>query len=203
MWFSYRPAWFVVSQTDGEDVEAPALPEWSADRAMATLGIERIPFTMANGNVQGYSQGNAIAINPVAANPFKTTVHELAHEILHQANGELFMDVAELPSNLREVEAEAVALIVVESLGQPGADNARGYIQHWLGAGQAIPESSAQRIFAAADRILRAGHPATSDSQEALSCMTTPPLPARACPVPNAARHGRSSGVEASLLYSF
>lgn len=54
-----------------------------------------------------------------------------------------------------EVEAEAVALLCCESLGLPGAEFSRGYIQSW-GQGQAISERSAQRIFHAADQILRA-----------------------------------------------
>jgi hypothetical protein len=56
------------------------------------------------------------------------------------------------------VEAEAVALLCCESLGLPGAEFSRGYIQSW-GQGQAISERSAQRIFHAADRILKAGYP--------------------------------------------
>ena len=63
------------------------------------------------------------------------------------------------PLDLCEVEAEAVALICCESLGLAGADYSRGYIQAWLRGGL-IPERSAQRIFHAADRILKAGHPA-------------------------------------------
>jgi hypothetical protein len=47
-------------------------------------------------------------------------------------------------------------------LGLGGADYARGYIQHWLSRGSgsngdAIPEKSAQKIFRAADQIIRAG----------------------------------------------
>jgi hypothetical protein len=38
-----------------------------------------------------------------------------------------------------------------------------GYIQHW-GQGQAISERSAQRIFRAADKILRAGRSAEMKS---------------------------------------
>jgi len=37
-----------------------------------------------------------------------------------------------------------------------GAEFCSGYIQSWL-EGATIPERSAQRIFAAADRILKAG----------------------------------------------
>jgi hypothetical protein len=60
------------------------------------------------------------------------------------------------------VEAEAVALLCCESLGLPGAEFSRGYIQAYLKTGrhsQAISERSAQCIFHTADQILRAGRP--------------------------------------------
>ena len=60
------------------------------------------------------------------------------------------------PRDVREVEAEAVALLCCESLALPGSEFSRGYIQNW-GHGEAITERSAQRIFHAADQILRAG----------------------------------------------
>ena len=60
--------------------------------------------------------------------------------------------------DIREMEAEAVSLLCCESLGLPGADCSRGYIQSW-GQGQTFTERSAQRIFRAADQILRAGYP--------------------------------------------
>ena len=65
-------------------------------------------------------------------------------------------DSETLPRSLKEVEAESVALLCLESLGMDGAEYCRGYIQNWL-AGATIPERSAQRIFVAADRILKAG----------------------------------------------
>jgi hypothetical protein len=47
-------------------------------------------------------------------------------------------------------------------LGLEGATFCRGYIQNWLSRGRglnadAIPEKSAQKIFRAADQIIRAG----------------------------------------------
>ena len=39
----------------------------------------------------------------------------------------------------------------------PGAEYSRGYIHRWWGAGNPIPERSAQRILKAADQILKAG----------------------------------------------
>jgi hypothetical protein len=76
-----------------------------------------------------------------------------------------FTDTERTPKNLREVEAEAVALLCCEALNVEGADYCRGYIQNWLCPaigynGDAIPEKSAQKIFRAADQILRAGRSA-------------------------------------------
>jgi hypothetical protein len=45
--FVYRPKWFVLSQTDGQPVEPPTIPEWDQARALDTLAIVEEPFTMA------------------------------------------------------------------------------------------------------------------------------------------------------------
>ena len=73
-----------------------------------------------------------------------------------------FSDDETTPRSLGEVEAESVALLCCESLGLEGAEYCRGYIQNWLSRGSginadAIPEKSAQKIFRAADQIIRAG----------------------------------------------
>jgi hypothetical protein len=47
-------------------------------------------------------------------------------------------------------------MLLCESLELPGVEFSRGYIQSWLCA-DVITEKSAQKIFGAADRILRAG----------------------------------------------
>jgi hypothetical protein len=81
-----------------------------------------------------------------------------------------FADAETTPRSLREVEAESVALLCCESLGLEGATFCRGYIQNWINRrggfdAEAIPEKSAQKIFRAADQIIRAGrfenHPVT------------------------------------------
>ena len=51
------------------------------------------------------------------------------------------------PRNLRECEAEAVALLCCAALGLPGVEFCRGYIQGWWGQGNPIPERSAQKIL--------------------------------------------------------
>ena len=108
-----------------------------------------------NGNCQGYAKGRQIAINPLAQ-LIKTTLHELAHIELGHTSEAAVNDSETLPRSLKEVEAESVALLCLESLGMDGAEFCRGYIQNWL-SGATIPERSAQRIFSAADKILKAG----------------------------------------------
>lgn len=153
--FVYKRNWFMLCQTDGAEYQVPAIPSWDRARALQTLNVEEIPFSMLNGNCQGYATGRQIAINPLAQLPAKTTFHELAHiELGHTT--EAVHDSETLPRNLQEVEAESVALLCLESLGMNGAEYCRGYIQNWL-QGAVIPERSAQRIFAVADKILKAG----------------------------------------------
>lgn len=156
--FFWQRRWFTLGQTDGSDFAPAPLPSWERDAALAALGVELTPFTHLNGNVQGYASGSSVAINPLAALPNKTLFHELGHVLLHQTNPPV-QDCETTPRALREVEAEAVALLLCETLDLPGAEYARGYIQHWLGSGEEIPERSAQRILSAADKILRAGRP--------------------------------------------
>jgi hypothetical protein len=154
--FIYKPRWFVLSQTDGEDYQLPPMPGWDKGRALASLSITEEPFTDLDGNTQGYAKGRSVAISPVAALPHKTLMHELAHIELGHTSESDFNDTEHTPRKLREVEAESVALLVLDSLELEGASFCRGYIQGWL-KGDVIPERSAQKIFAAADRILKAG----------------------------------------------
>jgi hypothetical protein len=153
--FVYKRNWFMLSQTDGAAYEAPSIPTWDRALALLSLNVEEIPFEMLNGNCQGYATGRQLAINPLAQLPAKTTFHELAHiELRHTTEAK--HDSEMLPRNLQEVEAESVALLCLASLGMDGSEFCRGYIQNWLQGGT-IPERSAQRIFSAADKILKAG----------------------------------------------
>jgi hypothetical protein len=160
--FVYKPRWFVISQTIGDEFTPTRVPEWDAQRTLEELSIEQIPFTETNGNVQGYARKRQVAINPVAQLPMKTLFHETAHVMLGHTSEADFTDTERTPKNLREVEAEAVALLCCEALNLEGADYCRGYIQNWLCPsigyrGDAIHERSAQKIFHAADQILKAG----------------------------------------------
>ena len=165
--FVYKARWFALSQTEGDPVEPPTIPEWSKERALAALGISETAFDSTNGNSQGFARGRSIAISPLAELPHKTRFHELGHVILgHTAEKDL-NDGEHTPRSLMEVEAEAVALICCETLGLDGAEFCRGYIQEWMSGGiEVIPERSAQKIFHAADQILKAGRPADEQKGE-------------------------------------
>jgi hypothetical protein len=154
--FVWKPRWFVLSQTEGEAIEQPPIPGWSQEQALAALNISEIPFDLLTGNAQGFARKRSIAISPIAVLPHKTLFHELAHVILGHTTEADFQDDDLTPRDIREVEAESVALLLCESLGLPGAEFSREYIQHYLNA-DSIPEKSAQRIFGAADKILKAG----------------------------------------------
>jgi antirestriction protein ArdC len=154
--FVWKPFWFLLSQTDGETIPTIEIPNWNKDRALSTLNISQVEFEHTDGNVQGYARKREVAISPLAALPHKTLFHELGHIGLGHTAEMDFSDAEQTPRSLREAEAECVALLLCESLGLPGAEFCRGYVQSWLKS-DVIPEKSCQRIFGAADRILRSG----------------------------------------------
>jgi antirestriction protein ArdC len=155
--FIYRPNWFVLAQTDGDPLPPAPMTTWNAERALVALDVTETQFDAIDGNVLGFARGRTIAVSPLNPLPHKTRFHELAHVLLgHTTEGE--QNDGELtPRNLRECEAEAVAMLCCAALNLPGVEYSRGYIQAWWGAGNPIPERSAQRILKAADRILHAG----------------------------------------------
>ncbi len=155
--FVYRSRWFVLGQTEGDALPEPSVPTWDAERALTALAVDEVPFEHTNGNTMGYARERSIAINPLNPLPHKTRFHELAHVLLdHTATGQQ-SDGEVTPRNLRECEAEAVALLCCAALQLPGLDESRGYIQLWWGQGNAIPEKSAQAVLKVADQILKAG----------------------------------------------
>jgi antirestriction protein ArdC len=129
--------------------------------------IDRVSFRHTDGNAQGYAVGREFAVSPLAYLPHRTAFHEIAHIALgHTAESTGMSDGDERsPRDVREVEAEAVSLICCQSLGLPGEEFSRGYLQHWLGK-QKIEERSIHRIFKAADQILKAGRPQSAVPEE-------------------------------------
>jgi hypothetical protein len=94
-----------------------------------------------------------VAVNPTAAYPAKTMLHELAHLALGHCKGG-----DETHRGVAEFEAEATAYLVAKELELIAWDAAesRAYIQGWLG-GAEVTEDHITRVFAAVNKILAAG----------------------------------------------
>ncbi len=149
---------FTLSQTEGEELPPVTLPEWNVDTALEKLGIRRVPFDELNGNVQGFSRGHDISINPVAVNPAKTLIHEIGHVVLgHTAPESLSKYVTH--RGVKEFQAEATAYLTMNELQQLDEETAarsRGYVQGWL-EGERPPDKAIREVFRATDLILKAG----------------------------------------------
>ena len=106
-----------------------------------------------------------IAVSPLCPRPWRTLFHELAHVVLGHTTSEQQQDGPQLTRSAREVEAEGTAYLVAAALDLPGAEDSRGYLQHWR-RDQPSDEATARRIFKAADQILRAGRPVTAEAED-------------------------------------
>lgn len=177
--FVLKPHWFSLDQTEGERYEPKVeIPDWAKTKALASLGVFEERFELMDGNTQGYAipGEKGVAINPLAAMPWKTLFHEIAHCLLHSKEAQM-ADGALMPRDIKEAEAEAVAYLCCATLGLPGLDESRGYIQDWLGSKERSEEfakKSAARVFSAADRILKAGTGVAKEERgtEANACTT-------------------------------
>ena len=160
--FILKNNWFALCQTDGaEYAQEVVTPKWDKVRALDALGITEQDFSSMSGNAQGYAIPNEkkLAINPLAALPWKTTFHEMAHCLLHSAEAQM-ADGELLQRCIKEAEAESVAYLCCATLDLPGLEQSRAYIQHWLGSEEQSEEfkkKSAARVFSAANKILKAG----------------------------------------------
>jgi len=153
---------FALSDTDGPELPEVKLLQWDQQTALEKLKITLVPFQHTNGNVQGYSIGREIAINPVSVYPHKTLMHELAHVVLGHTVASIHGEYA-THQGIKEFQAEATAYLVMNELEQLTTDMAtvsRGYIQHWLDAEQPT-DREIRLVFAATDQILRSGRRTT------------------------------------------
>ena len=158
----FRAAYvFDVSQTDGEALPEPtrvtgepgsALSELRA--AVAARGIVCEYATDLAGAV-GTSAGGRIQIlsglDP--AEEFAVLAHEFAHELLHHG------DDRSPSRDTRELEAEAVAFVVGQSVGLDCMASSRDYIHLYRGDREALI-ASLNRIQHAAATIITAMSPA-------------------------------------------
>ncbi|MBU8821038.1 hypothetical protein KL864_34835 [Mycolicibacterium goodii] len=165
--FRLKRSTFPYGNTVGPEVQWPELPAWDLHRAIAALDIEQVPFELIDGNTQGYSVDRKFAVSPVAVYPMKTAFHELAHVMLGHtaaagAGGE------SLCRGVREFQAEAVAYLLAHETGLTdwAPEESRAYIQTWLGD-EEVTDRHIRAVFAAVDKILRAGRTAIVGVDEA------------------------------------
>lgn len=156
---------FDVRQTRGRRVAALALSlrgasqQWrKLEQAAKALGIE-LGYCQLPPTVRGRSLGGRIEVLPGLPGRERTAVlaHEVAHEILHHAEGKRAA-VLKRPGPRRtkaekETEADATAYVVLAVLGLPS--KAPTYIAWQGGTGNAVLKSMT-RVQRAAKRILEA-----------------------------------------------
>ncbi|MBT4922362.1 MAG: DUF1738 domain-containing protein, partial [Rickettsiales bacterium] len=89
--FILRKHWFSLSQTEGKEFASEPLPNFDIQKVLETLGITQEKFRNLNGNCQGYAipNKNIIAINPLAYAAYRTTIHEIAHCLLHKESDKI------------------------------------------------------------------------------------------------------------------
>lgn len=135
------------------------------EETLKRLDLTMIKYNNIDGNCQGYCypKNKTIAINPVAENPQKTLLHEIAHCLLH-SNDERFVDTTQ-PNDrcVKEAEAEMVAYVCSVMLGETNEEtlsHSRGYIQKWLSRNSdgkaAFTKENTARVMNAIDIVMKA-----------------------------------------------
>lgn len=149
---------FDVSQTDGAPLpeldKAKGDPGCYSDRLKSLvkdLDIE-LEYQASLGGAYGVSFGGRIELleGMEPGQEFQVLVHELAHELLHKGD-----DRKDIPRHQRELEAEAVAFVVAESIGLDTGSASSDYIQLYRGDPEAL-KASLTKIRASAGKILDA-----------------------------------------------
>ena len=154
----FRAAYvFDVAQTDGEPL--PEINQANGDPgalltqlrdAIQAAGI-RLEYVADLDGALGASSGGTIQVvqGLVPVTEFIVLAHEHAHELLHHA------DDRPQSRDTRELEAEAVAFVVGQTLGLDVLDTARDYIHLYRGDREALA-GSLERIQRTAVTILKA-----------------------------------------------
>lgn len=156
--FRIQRTTFTLAQTEGDafNPEEIVLGDIDAPKLVKALGLELVPFDEIDGNIQGYAlPGKKIAVSPIAKEPARTLIHEVAHQLLGHVDEHLDKDGPQTARSLKEAEAEGVAYIVSAALKLGDPEYSRGYIQTWWQE-KGLPEDSAKKIFSATERIFKA-----------------------------------------------
>jgi antirestriction protein ArdC len=141
----FRAAYvFDVSQTEGDDLPEPAKATGEVGERRGLLftfldqqGIQ-IEYNEAIAPAQGVSYGGRIALRPgqAPAEELATLIHETGHELLHRGDRR-----AKTTKTVRELEAEAVAFVVGQTLGLQMGTTSADYIKLYNGDPQMLAQS--------------------------------------------------------------
>ena len=138
-WNTYRPVCvFDVSQTEGAPLPSLVDPLTGSMERFQELftrlqAVSPVPvaFEDIKSRAHGYFSPaeNRIAIRAGMSNEqtIKTTVHEIAHAILHAKDAEQ----ADAARHVKEVQAESVAYVVCNALGLDTSEYSFGYVAGW------------------------------------------------------------------------
>ncbi len=145
---------FDLAQTDGQPL--PEQPNWKSPEKNLELQKKLMDFAEQNGiqvtikelegETQGISKGGSILLSPNAGT--KTLIHEIAHELLHQAEN------TQLSKSEKEMEAEAVAYVVSSYLGIKNLNCPNYIAMHIANSGQILDNFN--RILIVAKNIISA-----------------------------------------------
>ena len=130
---------FDISQTDGEDLPTgcvnPLAGAFDNYEGIITrledLTTAEVKYQGISGGANGYfsptEQEIVIQTGMSQQQTIKTLIHEVAHSILHDVNGE----EKDADRNTREVQAESVAYTVCQMIGLDTSEYLFGYIAGW------------------------------------------------------------------------
>lgn len=155
---------FDISQTEGEELptiahELDGTVEGYSDFMTALKQISPVPieFKEVEGSANGYYHlvDKNIVIDTGMSEMMncKTTIHEIAHAILHNQDDGSEKDV---DRHTKEVQAESTAFVVCQYYGLDTSDYSFGYVAGWS-SGRDLKElkASLDTIRQTADKIIK------------------------------------------------
>lgn len=155
---------FDISQTEGEELptiahELDGTVEGYSDFMTALKQISPVPieFKKIEGSANGYYHltDKNIVIDTGMSEMMncKTTIHEIAHAILHNQDDGSEKDV---DRHTKEVQAESTAFVVCQYYGLDTSDYSFGYVAGWS-SGRDLKElkASLDTIRQTADKIIK------------------------------------------------
>ena len=154
---------FEKSQTEGKDLpEVCSKLQGSSEEALSTYAklsafASKRGWSVAKGDTgpaNGVADlvGRHITVSPTLSDlqAVKTLCHEVAHSMLHAD------DIGAHGSDVREVEAESVAFVVLNALGFDSAAYSFGYVAIWSKGDVELVKKTGERVQRAAKTILEA-----------------------------------------------